>query len=163
MNSPHLVAIIPSWSPASAVCTPDHHTTWSVAVAGWERASSLRVPQLWGASWKRSSKKCGGKWAHAARPMVRSRIHVTPQPAPPWSYKVTAPHREQHIPRSLMRRGPCGVEEIIKKAGCTSPGIRRTGPPSQLVQLQLEALQLSKQLLLKQSRRRKIAYLYSNL
>lgn len=43
VNHPHLVAI--SGSPAAVVCAPDHHTTCSIAVAGWERAS-LRVPQL---------------------------------------------------------------------------------------------------------------------
>lgn len=41
---------------------------------------------------------------------------------------------------------------VAKKIWCTSPGIRGAGPPSQLVHLQLEALQLSKQLLLKHRR-----------
>ncbi len=67
----HLVTIISRRPPASAVCPPDHHPTRRASVASWEWASTLGVPQLRGAPWKRSSKKGGGKWAHAARPMVR--------------------------------------------------------------------------------------------
>lgn len=71
---PNLVAVVPLRPPAAAVGAPDHDAAGGAAVAGGQRASTLRIPQLRGAAGERPPEKGGGERADASRPVTMCKM-----------------------------------------------------------------------------------------